>query len=221
MRAGNDPMQGRMTNPKLELYGSSNELIEENDDWAENGDKDRKDKEESGLAPSDEKEAAIVRRLNPGTYTAILRDRGAGGIGLVEMYDLESNSGSKMANISTRGTVGLEDDVVIGGIILRGNNPQKVLLRAIGPDLGRHGISGALEDPTLALHDEDGNLVVENDNWKESQREEIEATGIPPNDERESAVVRVLGAGNYTAIVRGKENGSGVGLVELYNIGKP
>ena len=91
-------------------------------------------------------------------------------------------------------------------------------IRALGPDLTTRGVPEALEDPTLSLHDDNGNLMMRNDNWKDDQRPEIESTGIPPNDDRESAIVRVLGSGNYTTVVRGKNDTTGVALVEVYSL---
>jgi hypothetical protein len=112
------------------------------------------------------------------------------------------------------------DNILIGGFIVRGN-PATVLLRAIGPGLKAHGVSNALEDPTMELRDINGALMVANDNWKESQETEINGTGIAPTDERESAILRLLPGGNYTAIVRGKDGSVGVGLVEAYRLNVP
>jgi len=93
-----------------------------------------------------------------------------------------------------------------------------MLVRAIGPSLANSGVQNALQDPTLALHDGNGGLIASNDDWKETQRAAIEATGIPPSDDKESAILSTLSPGSYTAIVRGKNNGIGVGLVEVYNL---
>jgi hypothetical protein len=133
---------------------------------------------------------------------------------------LAVGANSKLANISTRGFVGTGDDVLIGGFIPGPSDRAtvKVLLRAIGPSLTGAGVSGALQDPVLELHDSNGNILAVNDNWKETQQVEIEATGIPPSDERESAILTTLAPSNagYTAIVRGVNNTTGVGLVEVY-----
>jgi len=96
-------------------------------------------------------------------------------------------------------------------------------VRAIGPSLTNSGVAGALGDPNLELHDGNGAIIASNDNWKfrpdgTSQQTEIEATTIPPANDFESAVVRVLPPGNYTAVVRGINNSTGVGLVEIYNL---
>ena len=107
----------------------------------------------------------------------------------------------KLANISTRVSVGTGDNQLIGGFIVTGTQPKKVIIRAIGPSLDQFGIGTALADPTLELHDQTGALIATNDNWADSQQAEIEATGIPPSHELESAIVRTLAPGAYTAVV--------------------
>jgi hypothetical protein len=121
-----------------------------------------------------------------------------------------------VANISTRGFVDLADNAMIGGFILgNGLRDSKVMVRAIGPSLP---VSNALADPVLELHNSNGAIIAANDNWKTDQRAQIEATTIPPKNDAESAIVKVLPAGNYTAVVRGKGETTGVGLVEVYNL---
>jgi hypothetical protein len=161
-----------------------------------------------------------VQTLDPGSYTAILRgNSGATGVGLVEVYDLESTLNSRLANISTRAFVDVGDNVLIGGIIGGGNGSQpKVLIRAIGPSLTDAGVANALQDPVLELRDINGALVTSNDDWQSDQEAEIEATGIPPSDPQESAIVATLLPTNYTAIVRGANDTTGVALVEVYHL---
>lgn len=122
-----------------------------------------------------------------------------------------------LAKISTRGFVDTADNVLIGGFIL-GSGSSDVIVRAIGPSLTGLGLAGALKDPTLELYDGFGALITSDDNWKESQQAEIEATGIPPSDDLESALVATLPSGSYTAIVRGQNGTTGVGLVEIYSL---
>jgi len=93
-----------------------------------------------------------------------------------------------------------------------------VLLRALGPSLGEAGVADPLPDPVLELHDGNGTLIATNDDWKSDQQTEIEATGIPPADDAESAILATLAPGGYTAIESGKNGESGVGLVEVYNL---
>ena len=189
-----------------------------NDNWR---DTQEADIQATGIPPGNDVESAIVATLQPGPYTAILREKnGTPGVGLVEIYDLNQRAGSRLANISTRGFVDTGDNVMIGGFIAGPDSvgPIKVLIRAIGPSLSSAGVQDALQDPTLELFDFDGNKIDSNDNWKERQQAEIEATGIPPTNDKESALLTTLAAGNYTAIVRGKDNTTGVGLVEVYNV---
>lgn len=205
-----------LANPTLELF-QGNTLLDLNDDWIER----RAEIEATGIPPANDLEAALVRDLAPGAYTAILRGKNnSAGIGIVEAYDLNQAANSKLANISTRGFVDTNDNVMIGGLIAgpTGAGTTRVVVRAIGPSLGNFGISGALQDPTLDLVNSSGVILRSNDNWKLSQRTEIEALGLQPGDDRESALVETLAPGNYTAVVRGNGNTTGVGLVEVYNV---
>jgi hypothetical protein len=165
-------------------------------------------------------EAAIVVTLDPGSYTAVVHDaNGGAGVGLVEMYDLAAAAQSKLANISTRGFVESGVNVMIGGFILgNGAAPARVLIRAIGPSLTQHGVSDPLQDPILELFDANGALLRNNDNWRDSQQTEIEATALAPESSAESAIVATLTPGPYTAVVAGRNGVTGVGLVEVYQL---
>ena len=211
------PLEGRLEDPVLELYDQNGGFITSNDNWKES---QQGDIEGSGLAPSDEREAMIIRTLLPGAYTAILRGKDdSTGIGLVEAYDQQQGALSELANISTRGFVDTGDNVVIGGFILGAHNgATNIVLRAIGPSLEDRGVPNSLADPTLELFDGDGNPIATNDDWKDNQRNEIEATGLQPTRDSEAALFQSLGPGLYTAIVRGKGDTTGVGLVEVYNV---
>ncbi|HEY2801525.1 MAG TPA: hypothetical protein VGI85_13085 [Chthoniobacterales bacterium] len=143
---------------------------------------------------------------------------GSSGVALVEAYDLTPDSDSALANISTRGRVETGDNVMIGGFIISPGDSTKVMLRAIGPTLSRSGISDALQNPLLELHDGEGTLISKNDNWRSSQPAAIMATGIAPTDDREAPIVATLPPGNYTAVVRGEGESTGVALVEVYNL---
>lgn len=208
---------GALADPVLELYEGET-LLANNDNWK---DTQQSEIEATTIPPNDERESAIVRTLPPGFYTAVMNGKDAtAGIGVIEVYDLDQAVSSKLANIATRGLVESGDNVMIGGLIVGGNGSEnaRVLLRAIGPSLANAGVAGALHDPTLELRDNNGELVRENDNWQESQQPEIEATAIPPSDPAESAIVATLPSGNYTAVVRGKNDSRGVGLVEVYSV---
>ncbi|MEO7723223.1 MAG: hypothetical protein ABIU29_00815 [Chthoniobacterales bacterium] len=186
-----------------------------NDNWKET---QQAEIEATGLQPSEDLESAILATLTPGAYTAIVSGKDdSAGIGLVEVYDLDQAADSTLANIRTQGFVDTGDNVMIGGVIIGGGASQ-VLARAIGPELTGFGVAGALEDTTLELDDKDGALITSNDDWKETQQSDIEATGLAPTDDRESAILATLTPDSYTAIVRGRNDTTGVALVEVYNL---
>jgi hypothetical protein len=200
-------------------------LIGQNDDWRETqlGGVITEDQFfdifATGIPPLSLEESAIIATLDPGTYTAVVAGAdGATGIGLVEIYDLgPAATPAKLANISSRGLVQTGDNVMIGGFII-GNQTSEVLVRGIGPSLTARGVDGALVNPTLDLYDVNGALLASNDNWRSDQEAEIEATTIPPGDDLESAILRSLPPGAYTAILRGADETSGVALVEIYDL---
>jgi hypothetical protein len=208
-------VKGILADPMLTLYDSAGHLIKQNDNWvaplpgyvvA------------SGLQPTKPAESLIAATLAPGSYTAVLRGvGGSSGVALCELYDLDPAS-SRIMNMSTRGKVGIGDEAMIGGFILGGSGPSKVIVRAIGPSLAASGVSGALSDPVLELRDSDGSLLFENDDWRSSQEQEILDSTIPPSNDKESAIVATLPPGSYTELVRGADNSTGVALVEVYNL---
>jgi putative Ig domain-containing protein len=203
-----------ITDPILELHDSSGAIVASNDNWNSH----RQDVLQTGLSPSNEHEAVIVATLPPGAYTAILKGlNGATGTALFELYDVDP-ANSKIANISTRANVGTGDNVMIGGFIVGGDQPTNVIVRAIGPSLTQAGVSDALLNPVLELRDGSGNLVAQNDDWQSDQQQPITNTGLAPSDTHESAILAPLPPGGYTAIVRGKNNTTGVALVEVYNL---
>lgn len=209
------PVTGKLSDPVVELRGSSGTLLATNDNWNSN----RASTILTGLAPIDEHEASIIATLASGSYTTIVRGaQAASGIAIAEVFDLTPDSNSKLKNISTRGKVETGDNVMIGGFVIGGNEPTKVLIRAIGPSLSRYGIQGALQDPVLELHGSNGSLIFQNDDWRSHQQADISGTHLPPADNRESAIVATLRPGGYTAIVRGKNSTTGVALVEVYNL---
>lgn len=212
-------VKGTLADPMLELRDSSGALLGVNDNWKDAS--NASEVQAAGLAPANDLEAAFIATLAPNqAYTTIVRGVGtATGVALVEAYDLNPATDALLANISTRGFVETSDNVMIGGFILGGGTGGgKVIVRAIGPSLTQSGISNALVDPTLEMHNGDGATLAINDNWKDTQKADIQATGIPPTDDLESAIVATLPAGNYTAIVAGKGGTTGVALVEVYNL---
>ncbi len=212
------PADEALANPTVELHDSTGAIIASNDNWKESP--SETEIEASGIAPTEDLEPAVLVDLEPGGYTAVVRGKGdTTGIGLVEIYDLDSSgdSTSTLANISSRGSVLTDNTVMIGGFIVNGQ--ARVLLRALGPTLSAFRVKGALSNPTLEVYDQGGNLLVFNDDWRSDQMAEIEATGAAPNDYRESAALLDLPEGAYTVVVRGLGNTTGVALVEAYFLG--
>ena len=207
-----------LSNPTLTLYDPQGHPLVTNDNW-------RSSQEAeiiaSNLAPSDDRESAIIATLAPGPYTAIVSGvSGEMGVGLVEVFDLDLSTiaTSRPINVSTRGRVLTADSVMIGGFVIEGTRPRRVIIRAIGPSLTAFGVPGALADPTLTLYDPHGQPLVTNDNWKDTQQAEIVATNHAPSMDAESAIVITLNPGPYTAIVSGKNGTIGVGLVEVFDL---
>lgn len=210
-------LTGTLQNPYLELHDSSGATIAFNDDWQTGGQRD--DIIATGAPPQDDRESALIATVAPGSYTALLRGMNdTTGISIVEAYELDS-ADSRLVNISTRGRVGVDQNVMIAGFIVRGDNQKKLYVRALGPSLNSNSVKGGLADPTLELYNSDGALLAANDDWMNSpQYAEIVATTIPPPDGRESAIVASLPPGNATAIMRGANFTQGVGLVEVYDL---
>jgi cyclophilin family peptidyl-prolyl cis-trans isomerase len=214
-------LPGSLVNPTLELHNSTG-TIATNDDWQTEANK--QDIIDVGLAPNSPTESVILTTVpsdpSSAAYTAVERGAFDGtGLGVVEVYDLDSNAGSMLLNISTRGQVGADPNALIAGFILGGAESKQILVRAIGPSLTAFGVSNALADPTLELHDMNGALIDSNDNWMtSSQQAQIQSSGLAPTDPKESAVIQTLAAGQYTAVVHGANGGTGVGSVEVYQL---
>ena len=203
---------GALGNPQLELNNSAGEVVRANDDWRDAPNRD--EITASTVAPANDRESAILMTLDPGEYTAVVRGvNGETGVGVVEAYDLDASVDSKFGNIATRGVVQTGDNVMIGGLIVLGSAPQNVIVRAIGPSLP---LEGKLLDTTLDLVDGNGTVLRANNDWRDNQESEIQATTIPPVNDRESAIVATLQPGAYTAIVRGADGGTGIAVVEVY-----
>jgi glucose/arabinose dehydrogenase len=218
LTANNQPLPGRLTDPTLTLFDGTGTPLFTNDDWMNSPQKQAII--DSTLAPPDPKESAIVETLQPGNYTAIMSGvNGATGIGVMELFDLDQPAPANPGNISSRGFVETGDNVMIGGFIVGGSQNRKVLARAIGPSLTAFGVPNALQDPMIELYDASGTKFASNDNWKSTQQTEITATGLAPGDDREAAILSApLAPGNYTAIVSGSGNTTGVALVEIFQV---
>jgi hypothetical protein len=158
-------------------------------------------------------------------YTAIVRGKdNTSGVALVEVYDFSQAVPAKLANISTRAFVSTGNNIVIGGFLLGGHNgADRIVLRGIGPSLTALGVLDALADPTLELRDENGTLLALNNNWQDDpvQAAELMTAGLAPANQLESAMAMTLSPGAYTALLAGLNNGTGVGLVEIYDRGAP
>jgi hypothetical protein len=211
------PIAGRLDDPVLELRDATGALISFNDNWRGT---QAAEIVSLGLAPGSEKEAVIIATLPQGNFTTVLRGvSGTTGIGLIEVYDLDPRGDSRLANLSARAFVGVDDNALIGGLIGRSNS-KRLLLRALGPELAGRGVTGPLNNPTLELHDSNGALLSANDNWKDAPNSsQVSASGLAPLDDREAAILIAFPPGAYTAVVRGVGGtGTGVALLEAYLI---
>ena len=212
-------LPGALADPTLELF-EGNTSIAMNDDWMNSP--QATEIANSGLAPGKDVEAAIIATLTPNqNYTAVVSGKnGQTGLGVVDAFDLALAADSKLGNISTRGLVEVDDNVLIAGLIVTPANASStnVLVRALGPTLGDFGVAGFLVDPTLDLVNANGTVKSTNDNWMSSQAAEIQAAGLAPGHDEEAALIDTLAPGAYTAVVRGINRTTGVGLVEVYNI---
>jgi hypothetical protein len=208
-----------LQDPVVDLYdGRTNALIHTNDNWRDDFHHDSD--LPFTLQPEDARESAFQATLQPGPYTVVLRGKDGGtGVGLFEVYELSPIDRSRLANISTRGFVQTGDDVLIAGVTVQGGDYiSEVVVRAIGPSLSAFGITNALANPILELHDANGTVLNSNDNWKDTNQAAIEATGLAPTNDLESAIRVTVAAGSFTAIVRGADNGTGVAVVEIYDL---
>jgi len=207
-----------LRDPVLRVYNSSGALIATNDNWQ--WDPNHSIVVSNGLAPSNLLEAATGQTLEPGAYTVVVTGTDpTPGIALVELYDLSPLSNSTLGNMSTRGSVGTGDNILINGFIVGDVGSSTVVVRAIGPSLASYGVSGVLSDPTLDIYDSTGTVIASNDNWQDNINSvDVQKLGLAPPNALESALVLHLPAGAYTAIVRGAGDGTGVGLAEVYTI---
>ncbi len=211
-----------LPDPLLELHASGGSLITSNDNWKDNSAADQQDLTNNQLAPANDLEPAIVRSIQPGTYTAIVKGQNNGtGVAVVEVYDVEPTSASHLGNVSGRALVLTQNNFLISGFIV-GNNigASKVVIRGLGPSLAQSGVTNPLPDPTLEVRDNNGVLVIADDNWQDdaSQSAQISADNLAPSNPLESAVATSLLPGTYTAVVAGKNGGTGIGVVEVYNL---
>jgi hypothetical protein len=209
-----------LTDPVLELRSSDGALLEQNDNWQDDS-ASAAQLIALGLAPQNSNESAIVATLAPGAYTALMSGKNqTSGIGVVEVYDTNAAVSSRLGNISTRGFVRTGASVLIGGFILGEGRASDVAIRALGPSLSEFMLADALADPTVELRDSNGTLLTANDNWEDDSvsAAQLTARGLAPSQPAESAIFVTLPPGAFTAVVAGKDGGTGLALVEVYSV---
>jgi hypothetical protein len=211
-----------LADPVLELHGPGAFVTITDDNW-----RDDPVQEAAiiatGIAPTNDFEAAIDATLSPGNYSAIVRGKNnTSGVALVEVYDLSAAVPAKLGNISTRALVSTGNNIVIAGFILGNHNgDDRVVVRGLGPSLTAAGVPNALANPTLELRDRNGTLLIANNDWQDNptQAAELTAAGLAPTNNLEAAIATTLPPGLYTALLAGSNNGTGIGLVEVYDRG--
>jgi outer membrane protein assembly factor BamB len=215
---------GTLDNPEMRLVRGGTDIAA-NSNWRE--DAGASEIQASGFAPQFDREPGVVMTLAPGPYTAIVSGANQSqGVALVEAYELESNNNgpitSRLINISTRGRVETGDSVMIAGFVVEGDAPRRLLIRGVGPSLAGFGVAGALANPTLRLVAQlpaGSQDLATNDDWQQAgNAAEIAATPYPPSNPLESAILMWFDPGIYTAILSGVNDGTGVGLVEVYDL---
>ena len=214
---GASGLANALADPTLEIHGgAADALIATNDNWQDDPGS-AAELVAAEIAPANDFESATVVTLPPGHYTAVISGKnGATGAALVEVYDGDLTADSQLANISTLGFVGAADDVLIGGFVV-GTGLAEVVVRALGPSLTQFGVADPIADPTLEVHDGNGN-VTSDDDWQTGPNHDLIPASLQPLDARESALHLSLAPGNYTAVVRGKAGTVGMALVEAYNL---
>jgi hypothetical protein len=217
---GGHPLPGTLSDPLLEYHYPGDYFIT-NDNWRDASNSGYV--EFYGLVPPAERESAFFLPYLNGNSTVVVRGaHGETGIAVAEVYDLRGGSFGgfgDVSNISTRGFVGTGDDAMIAGMILEQTSGlTRLVVRALGPSLAAVGVTDPLSDPILELRDNQGALIASNDNWRDGQRDALIAVGLAPTKDNESAIFMRLPSGSYTAIVHGKDESTGVALVELYNL---
>jgi hypothetical protein len=210
-----------LADPVMELHGAGGFVTLTNDNW-----RDDPVQEAAiiatGIPPSSNLEAAIDTTLLPGAYTAIVSGKNnTSGVALVEVYDLSPAVPAKLANISTRAFVSTGSEIVIAGFILGGNNSgdDEVVVRG----LGATGVPNPLLDPTLELRDANGALIGSDNDWQDNavQAAGLSSLGLAPPNTLDAAIMTTLPPGLYTALLAGRNNTTGIGLVEVYDLGAP
>ncbi len=209
-------LTGLLVDPVITLVGPGGPIAS-NDNWK---DAQQTAIQATNLAPSDDRESAIVATLPPGAYTAIMEGaRQSTGIGLLQIYDFDTAADSKLASISTRGFVDSADNIMIGGFSLGGGTGTTAIgIRGLGPTLSQYNVPGVLADPVLDLRNANGDLIRSNNDWRETQQAEIERNNLAPSNASEAVIIASLPPGDYTALLKGNNGATGVALVEIFHL---
>ncbi|MFL6536871.1 MAG: peptidylprolyl isomerase, partial [Chthoniobacterales bacterium] len=215
-------VQNTIADPGVSLHDTQSTLAS-NDNWASGANAELIT--DLGRKPDADSEAALFATVPSGatdtSYTAIMQNNaGTLGVGIMEIYDLDSGPGSVLRNLSSRGVVGTGDNIMIGGFIIGGDGTRRIVVRAVGPTLAQFGVPDSLPNPTLDLFDGNGNKMTSNDDWQTNpDAAEIQGYGKNPSDPREAAIIATLPAGSYTALLRGTgDKPTGNALLELFDV---
>ena len=235
MKVNGTTIPGALLDPTLTLHDGNGAQIAFNDDWENAPEPERTQIRISGLKPEDPREPAILRTLEAGGYTAIVRGKmNTIGIATVEVYEREIVStptgpngaiivsAARLANISARGFCDTGDNLMIDGAIVGGGGGGGVraIIRGIGPSMTVNGVpvAGRMTDPTIELFNANGMSIASNNDWRTTQEREIRDTGLAPADNAEAALITILPPGATTAHLRGNNNSTGIGLIEIYEL---
>lgn len=205
-----------LDDPWLQLVDHLGVEVDSNDNWEEHPNQANVP---AGIRPTASQDAAIALTVDPGAYTAIVRGVGdAQGVGIVEIFEVDASGDARLLNISTRSFISSGDEVMIGGVIITGDQPLTVTFRARGPSLGAFGVPNTIDDPWMQLIDSSGSLIDQNDNWADHETVSELPAHLTPSEASEAVITRSLEPGAYTAIVRGVGDTTGVGIVEVFAV---
>ena len=205
-----------LEDPYIELIDGGGNVVAANNNWK---DSQQSEIAATGRAPAHDAESALIATIAPGAYTLRLSGMNNGaGVGHIDIIDVDTAGSAWLDNMSSRSVVAAGDGVLVGGFTINSPSPRRVMIRGIGPSMSIY-VSNPMYDPTLRLRDESGNQLVFNDDWEDTQADEIIATNLAPADRRESAIVATLSPGSYTAELLGACSAGGLALVEVYDLG--
>jgi hypothetical protein len=229
-----------LANPRLEIFDSASRRVADNDDWSGSDVSAAAERSGAFRLINGSRDSAVLTTLSPGAYTAQVTSSGGNGVVLLEVYDAAAANSvnEKLVNLSARGFVDTGEGQLVAGFVVSGNTPKRVLIRGVGPGLNSFNVSGTLPDPQLRIYATgSANPLAQNDNWETAQpvtamqsvanAAEITAAARAAgafalsSGSRDAAVVVTLAPGNYTAVVSGTNNTTGVGLAEIFEVPSP